>query len=402
MPAYETPVIVPIDDCRCGTVEIVSEQIPEESSCETCDPSSEMAIVEETAPYASLPAEESTMPAPPVADDFGMDRPQPTEPQPVDNFADDTEDDVSEPTVTVEETRQPESTPTVLPPAPLGAPTVGETAGVATPETAPIQPQATPDLGDRYSTPPASTPAPATADTFTPPATTADDDIFGAPSSAPAGEPQQEQPSEAILPAPAEYADEENPAETAEQTVDQTGGEESSGSDTSDDVDDIFGPSTSTADAESNTTASGNQPEVVDTSTSDTSPSGDDEQPAPESESESDSGTESDTETEDPFDPFGVSKFREDVIVLSAAGGMRSNANRTWSDNTSSFQCDARLVRVTTDSVVLQKSTGQKTHVPFARLSGDDLQFVREQVRALKSVRSREVADQKLAVAWSY
>ena len=87
--------------------------------------------------------------------------------------------------------------------------------------------------------------------------------------------------------------------------------------------------------------------------------------------------------------------------VLEEAGGLQSEANRTWSDETATFRCQARLIRITAKQVVLQRPTGSKLVVPLSRLGSSDLQFVHQQIVALRVVRTRESAAAHLAVAWS-
>src|ERR1044072_5321701 len=56
---------------------------------------------------------------------------------------------------------------------------------------------------------------------------------------------------------------------------------------------------------------------------------------------------------------------------------------RTWSDNTGTFQVEARLVQVLDGEVRLLKTTGKYTTVPNRRLSPSDLQFVRQSAATL-------------------
>jgi hypothetical protein len=102
------------------------------------------------------------------------------------------------------------------------------------------------------------------------------------------------------------------------------------------------------------------------------------------------------------YDPFGAAMPRPELElkVLQRAGGLLSDLERTWNDDTTTFECRAKLVRVTSSSITLQKSEGTKVNVPLARLATDDLQFVHQQITALRIVRARDAAVEKLAVAW--
>jgi hypothetical protein len=56
---------------------------------------------------------------------------------------------------------------------------------------------------------------------------------------------------------------------------------------------------------------------------------------------------------------------------------------RHWVDNTGSFTCQARLIRVADGNVKLLKTNGHTSTVPMVRLSQLDLDFVNRQARAL-------------------
>jgi len=126
----------------------------------------------------------------------------------------------------------------------------------------------------------------------------------------------------------------------------------------------------------------------------------DTQQPEPVEPNEEDG---KDDNEEDSYDPFGENLFgpHEETAVLSAAGGLHSEADRTWTDNSATFQCKARLVHVTAKSVVLHRDSGAKLVVPYARLGQADLLFVQQQVIALRVAHAREGAAEKLAVAWA-
>lgn len=100
---------------------------------------------------------------------------------------------------------------------------------------------------------------------------------------------------------------------------------------------------------------------------------------------------------------FGAdfSNLEERPSVLADAGGLQSDADRTWTDDTATFQCQARLVHVTSKNVILRRASGAELRVPYARLGQADLQFVHQQVVALRVARSRYAAAEKLAVAWA-
>ena len=105
---------------------------------------------------------------------------------------------------------------------------------------------------------------------------------------------------------------------------------------------------------------------------------------------------------EDDYDPFGKVSPQpgNELKVLESAGGLLSERQRTWTDNTGTFECQARLIHVCSQRVTLQKSFGTKVNVPLARLATADLQFVQQQISALRIVRARDTAVEKLAVAW--
>jgi len=103
-------------------------------------------------------------------------------------------------------------------------------------------------------------------------------------------------------------------------------------------------------------------------------------------------------EPEEESDLFGT---EERAPVLKIAGGLKSDTARVWSDSTATFRCEARLVDVSTKHVTLQKSTGVKILVPLSRLGGGDLEFVHEQVVALRVAQAQDAAAEKLAVAWA-
>lgn len=301
----------------------------------------------------------------------------------------------------------------VLPPAPIAAPQ--ETAPVEPMPSTPASEQPAPSIvGDRYSSQPAdddifgtptpteSIPAPTTPAAAQP----ADDttDIFGEPTAA-ADTPAADETS---LPAPSQPTSEQPAAEPTPAEQPPTNEPDS-------DLDDLFGPadsSTATDEEEeeqpadeSSQPSSTPQPSTPEPAAP-TPAEPKTAEPATDDSQADDSDTpEADTpkDNEEPYDPFGegFSLRDEHTSTLLADGGLRSEAHRTWTDNSGSFQCQARLQRVTSGGVVLLRSTGKQLNVPFARLADDDLQFVHQQVTALRVVQARDAAAQKLAVTWS-
>lgn len=96
------------------------------------------------------------------------------------------------------------------------------------------------------------------------------------------------------------------------------------------------------------------------------------EEPAPAEEPAEEEGSALD----DLFD-FGS--------ILTQPGGFDSLALRRWTDNTGSYQVDARMLSVSGTHVKLMKATGRTTTVPLSRLSSADLEFVNLQASAQKA-----------------
>jgi hypothetical protein len=104
-------------------------------------------------------------------------------------------------------------------------------------------------------------------------------------------------------------------------------------------------------------------------------------------------------EEDDPLDDlFGKSDL---PAVLTVGGGLQSNANRIWSDNTAKYHCEARLLGVVQGKVVLAQAGGKISRVALRRLSGADLDFVYQQVVAKREMLARQAEAEKLATAWS-
>ena len=270
----------------------------------------------------------------------------------------------------------------IEPAAPLATPEVPLPAVAAPPETSELaEPPATTGVGDRYSNnndllPPATpteapvpTPAPiqeapAQEAPFQeekaevePPATESGmDDLFDEPIVPPTEDKQPESPLPAPQPQP--------------------------------EVDDLFGPLESPEAAELIETAHSVEPEALE------------EAPAEPTPAETDADTNKEKE-DDPFHEDWTTGLDHQNSTLEKAGGLLSKTERTWTDNTASFQCEARLLRVTAKNIVLRQSTGDQRVVPLARLANVDLQFVRNQLTALRVVRARDAAAEKLlAVVW--
>jgi len=92
---------------------------------------------------------------------------------------------------------------------------------------------------------------------------------------------------------------------------------------------------------------------------------------------------------------------QKQVPVLGEPGGLASEQLRLWSDNTGRFGCQARLLRVTTQEVVLQKASGKEKQVALSRLSSADLQFVHRQVIAQRRQLESHHVIEMLATAWA-
>ncbi len=73
-------------------------------------------------------------------------------------------------------------------------------------------------------------------------------------------------------------------------------------------------------------------------------------------------------------DPFGKS-----AAILHENGGLASENDRDWVDNTGHYSTRARLVAFPEGHVRLLKENGRTTTVPLARLSQADLEFVNRQ-----------------------
>jgi hypothetical protein len=84
--------------------------------------------------------------------------------------------------------------------------------------------------------------------------------------------------------------------------------------------------------------------------------------------------------------------------VLREDGGLASESNRDWVDNTGRYTTRARLLAFLDGHVRLLKENGRTTTVPLNRLSANDLEFVNRQASAQKDSRAIEMAQAKATV----
>jgi hypothetical protein len=78
--------------------------------------------------------------------------------------------------------------------------------------------------------------------------------------------------------------------------------------------------------------------------------------------------------------------------ILREDGGLASDVNREWVDNTGKYTTRGRLVSFLDGHVRLLKENGRTTTVPLTRLSQNDLEFVNRQASAQKDSRAIEMA----------
>jgi len=76
--------------------------------------------------------------------------------------------------------------------------------------------------------------------------------------------------------------------------------------------------------------------------------------------------------------------------VLREEGGLASDSNRDWVDNTGRYTTRGRLVTFLDGHVRLIKDNGRTTTVPLYRLSQNDLEFVNRQASAQRATRFNE------------
>lgn len=81
----------------------------------------------------------------------------------------------------------------------------------------------------------------------------------------------------------------------------------------------------------------------------------------------------------DADDLFDISRVRR---VLEEPGGWSSEQLRSWSDTSGTYRCDAHMVAVSPDGIVLDRADGVTVRVAYGALSVADLQFVHRQIEA--------------------
>jgi hypothetical protein len=116
--------------------------------------------------------------------------------------------------------------------------------------------------------------------------------------------------------------------------------------------------------------------------------------PAEEKPAEGTTPPADEKKTEENDDLFGNSG-----AVLEQPGGLASHSLRHWVDNTGSFSCRGRMLRMLDGKVQLLKDNGRTTTVPLARLSKNDLEFVSRQASAQKAEAIGKTA--QASNAWS-
>ncbi|MEX2092704.1 MAG: SHD1 domain-containing protein, partial [Pirellulales bacterium] len=91
--------------------------------------------------------------------------------------------------------------------------------------------------------------------------------------------------------------------------------------------------------------------------------------------------------------------FGNTEAILEMPGGLASHSLRHWVDNTGSFSCEGRLIRVLDGKVQLRKASGRTTTVPLARLSQTDFEFVNRQASAQQAETIGKTA--QVSAGWS-
>jgi hypothetical protein len=84
--------------------------------------------------------------------------------------------------------------------------------------------------------------------------------------------------------------------------------------------------------------------------------------------------------------------------VLREAGGLASDENREWIDNTGQYKTRGRLITFLDGHVRLLKENGHTTTVPLYRLSQHDLDFVNRQASAQRATRYGETVQASASV----
>jgi len=91
--------------------------------------------------------------------------------------------------------------------------------------------------------------------------------------------------------------------------------------------------------------------------------------------------------------------FGKSQAILETPGGLASLELRRWVDDTGTYSCRGRLVRVLDGKVQLLKDTGRTTTVPMNRLSRADFQFVTRQASAQRAEAISKTA--QVSTGWS-
>lgn len=255
----------------------------------------------------------------------------------------------------------------------LQSPPVQATAPVTAPTNSQLPPSQTPPAAAEI-TPPPQLPAPPQSSATAP--ANAEPGLFGteaAPPMPPAATPPKsaESTSDLFGPPAEKPATSTPPTDTAPGAATPPAGAGPAGGATppaASSTDDIFGaPPKSETNAGAATTT---QKPANETSAPPTPPAA--TPPAGNEDKKDDKKAEKDL--------FGASPS-----ILREAGGLASDEMRLWTDNTGSFSCRGRLVRVLDGHARLLKDNGHTTTVPLGRLNARDLEFVNRQARAQHS-----------------
>ena len=86
--------------------------------------------------------------------------------------------------------------------------------------------------------------------------------------------------------------------------------------------------------------------------------------------------------------------------ILGQPGGLASQSLRHWVDDTGSFSCEGRMIRLLDGKVQILKASGRTTTVPLARLSQADLEFVNRQASAQQAEAVSKTA--QVSTGWSH
>ncbi|MEX2316907.1 MAG: SHD1 domain-containing protein [Pirellulales bacterium] len=95
--------------------------------------------------------------------------------------------------------------------------------------------------------------------------------------------------------------------------------------------------------------------------------------------------------------PAGNDPFKSSA-VLRESGGLASDQDREWVDNTGRYTTRGRLVTFLDGHVRLLKENGRTTTVPLARLSQNDLEFVNRQASAQRATEIERTVRADVAV----